>query len=404
VTQAVYAYYPGCKWAEVDRSYPLVQASGTVRAIDLSHGDSPWLHITHDLQLDVEVDQASAWLVLGDGRPGSLLHVEAEAGAFPVDYRPTAGDRVTIAGRWIYDCGHDPKTEIHPAAVVASEHDEWRADFAGGPQPQHVRVLRVWMNSEPGVVHVPLAPIDLRVRFPSRQTGTGQGAIPVVEVVAGEPSAVRWTISTGVEAVPEPVAALHIVPPAPDESASFELLLGYRVTAGLPPPNPPISYSVAFDRLVVHDDLRRKSRNTTGIPTDLLAPQLGFPGSGNWIMQAIVGHAWRVLLDDAPVRSGHTYSLAAVPPVPLFAPGEEHLRMAITGYAENDPSDGVQLASASIGTSEEAVELASSSIDQTAVLKWDAGRLADLCCGTLQSFKPAHGAWTLYYHVTRATP
>jgi hypothetical protein len=358
------------------------------------------------LEFDVAVDPASAWLVLGEGGAGALLHVEAESGPFPTDYRPAVGDRVTIAGRWIFDCGHDPKTEIHPAAVVASEHDEWRADFAGGAQlqPQRVRVVRVWMNSAPGVVHVPLAPFDLRVGFPSQPDG--QAATPVVQVAVGEQSAVRWTIETEAKTNSEPEAALHIVPPAPDGLASFELLLGYRQPAASPLPNlpdPPISYTVAFDQLVVHDDLRQKARDTTGIPVGLLGPQLGFLGSGNWIMQALIHHTWRNLLNDAPVQSGHTYSLAAVPPVHILAPGDEHLRMAITGYSENDPSNGVQLASGSIGSVEgEAGEAVSGSIDGGAVLNWDAGRLADLCCGTLHSFTPAHGAWTLSYRVSSA--
>jgi hypothetical protein len=79
-----------------------------------------------------------------------------------------------------------------------------------------------------------------------------------------------------------------------------------------------------------------------------------------------------------------------VPPVPILAPGDERLSLSITGYAENDPSDGVQLASGSI--------------TGAALLRWDLGRPADLCCGREQSFTPPHGAWTLSYHLTRSGP
>jgi hypothetical protein len=289
---------------------------------------------------------------------------------------------VTVAGRWIFDCGHALKTEIHPAAIVAGEHDEWRADATGSPRL--LRVLRVWMNSAPGVVHVPLAALDLRVGFPSRPAG--QGVTPAVQLVSGAPDAVQWTIEDGAGAEPE--AAVHIRPLAPDGSAYFELLLGYQGAA--PVHHPPAAYTVAFDRLVVLDDLRGAARNASGIGlTDVLNRQLGLVGTGHWFMQAIVDHAWRSVLTGEPVQSGHAYSLAEVPPVPVRAT-DGHLHLSITGYADNDPWDGVDLASGRVGGA--------------ALLKWDAGRLADLCCGTVRTFTPAHGAWTLSYHVSRATP
>lgn len=211
-----------------------------------------------------------------------------------------------------------------------------------------------------------------------------------MEVIAGSPSAVRWTIEGPGSG---PRAAVHFEPPAPDGSAHFELLFGYQAVT--PPPSPPISYTVAFDRLLVQNYLRLQARNTArimtgGLPTDLIDPQLGLPGTGHGFMQVLVDHNWRSLLDGARVASGHTYALAAVPPIRILAPGAEHLRLAITGYADNDPSDGV--------------ELASGSADGAALLNWDAGRLADLCCGQEQNFTPRHGAWTLSYHANPATP
>jgi hypothetical protein len=383
LSQIPYAYYPDCKWAQVDSSYPIVQASGTLTAIDLSSEDSPWLHTSHDLGLEVAAEPASSWLALnmqGGGPPGTPLHVEVENGGFPDAYRPSAGDRVTVSGRWVFDCGHEPKTEIHPAAIVASEHDEWRTDTAGGPQ--QARVLRVWMNSAPGVVKVPLAPFDLTVGFPPAPAA----GVPSVQVVSGDPSAVQWSIDTkdqGQGGGSGPEAAVHITPPAAHGSAYLELLLGYH---GAPAATPPPAYTVTLDRLVVHDNLHRAARNTTGLP-GLFFPSLGFPGNGHWFMQAIIGHDWRTLLADAPTSSGDTYSLAGVPPISIQVSGDQHLQMAITGYAENDPSAGV--------------ELASGSVDGPPLLSWDAGKLAALCCGTVQAYTPDFGAWTLYYRVSR---
>ncbi len=378
--QVIYTIYPSCKWAQIDPNYPLVQATGILSETGISNADSPWIHTTHDLLLEMMVDQASAWLVVGGGKAGMLLSAEAESGNFPPAYRPVAGDRVTIAGRWIFDCGHNPRTEIHPAGIVASEHGEWRADVAGGAQ--QVKVLQVWMNGAPGVVHVPLAPFDMQADFPALPAS--QPLTPTVQVVEGTADSVRWTIDRGTGTGSTAQAAVHITPD-PQGSAYFELLLGYDMAGALPTTRRPVSYTVAFDELAIHDDLRHAARNTTGVPMGLAFPSLGFAGSGRWIMQAIVNHRWRSLLDDAPVAGGRTYSLAGVPAVAILAPEDEHLNLAITGYAENDPSDGV--------------ELASGSITGPLTLNWDAGRLAGLCCDTVHSFTPPGGAWTLSYHL-----
>ena len=384
--QVIYTIYPSCKWAQIDPNYPLVQATGVLSETGLSNADSPWIHTTHDLLFEVMVDQPSAWLVVGGGKAGNILSAEAESGNFPLAYRPVAGDRVTIAGRWIFDCGHNPRAEIHPAAVVASEHEEWRADAAGGAQ--QVNVLQVWMNGAPGVVHVPLPPFDMQADFPAPPAS--QPFTPTIQVVQGTADSVRWAIDRGTETGSTTQAAIHITPPDPQGSAYFELLLGYDATGTLPTAQRPVSYTVAFDEIAVHDDLRHAARNTTGVPMGLAFPSLGFAGSGRWIMQATVNHNWRNLLDGMPVSSGRTYSLASVPAIPILASDDEHLNLAITGYAENDPSDGV--------------DLASGSVSGPLMLSWDAGPLAGLCCGTVHSFTPPGGAWTLSYHVmTQAT-
>ena len=143
-----------------------------------------------------------------------------------------------------------------------------------------------------------------------------------MQVAAGDPAAVGWTISTGAGA---PQATVHIMPPASGDSAYFELLLGYKEAT----PSfvlRPSSFVLTFDSLDVHDDLHRAARNTTGLPYGLVYPGLGFTGSGHWTMQIVADHAWRNLLDDVAVESGHTYSLSgAVQPVPVLAPGDEHL-------------------------------------------------------------------------------
>ena len=49
----------------------------------------------------------------------TLMEVEWERNHFPEPFRPTPGDRASVYGFWILDCGHDGPTEIHPPVGVA---------------------------------------------------------------------------------------------------------------------------------------------------------------------------------------------------------------------------------------------------------------------------------------------
>lgn len=54
--------------------------------------------------------------------PSQPMEMEWELNAIPPEVRPTAGDRVSTVGYWIFDCGHDPfRTEIHPPVGIAVE-------------------------------------------------------------------------------------------------------------------------------------------------------------------------------------------------------------------------------------------------------------------------------------------
>jgi hypothetical protein len=58
---------------------------------------------------------------------------EIEQWMMPVGFRPAAGDRVAMTGRWVVDCGHfDYHAEIHPYETVVSTHTQTgRTDAIG---------------------------------------------------------------------------------------------------------------------------------------------------------------------------------------------------------------------------------------------------------------------------------
>jgi hypothetical protein len=57
------------------------------------------------------------------GLARGVLGVETDQGLIPPAYRPSAGDRVAVFGRWIVDTGHDDfHTEIHPPLLTVKAH------------------------------------------------------------------------------------------------------------------------------------------------------------------------------------------------------------------------------------------------------------------------------------------
>jgi hypothetical protein len=70
------------------------------------------------------------------------LETEIEQWLIPVGFRPEPGDRISMTGRWVVDCGHDDwHAELHPIESIVSTHLQQSAvvasvvvtgDWAGG--------------------------------------------------------------------------------------------------------------------------------------------------------------------------------------------------------------------------------------------------------------------------------
>jgi hypothetical protein len=123
--------------------------SGSQSTSEVAEEDIPWTHYTHDFTFKVTPDTnyqhlLSSW-TNADGSSNHHTDMEVEWenaslmdegdgfqriwGAVPEFVWPAVGDRVLVAGRWIFDCGHpgadDPKlvqfgTEIHPPRALVT--------------------------------------------------------------------------------------------------------------------------------------------------------------------------------------------------------------------------------------------------------------------------------------------
>jgi hypothetical protein len=97
--------------------YRLVE--GLVRASRVSRKDSPLNHDSQDVTFHIEPDPKYSDVFFDDGSPvPEAIEVEWERTSIPERYRPTAGDRASVFGYWVTDCGHD-RPEVHPPVGIA---------------------------------------------------------------------------------------------------------------------------------------------------------------------------------------------------------------------------------------------------------------------------------------------
>lgn len=176
---------------------------------EVAEEDLPWNHFTHDKTMDVVPDTGYKHLlssyVMADGsiRTHDTMEVEWENasigaevvnddivrsadfvwGGLPTFAWASVGDRVWIAGRWIFDCGHpgsgDPalvqfSTEIHPPRVMVVFRLNHRVALLRtgfeGDQPNGEQAPSTWLPVTGGGTALPVTEADIFV------SGNGGGA------------------------------------------------------------------------------------------------------------------------------------------------------------------------------------------------------------------------------------
>jgi hypothetical protein len=106
--------------------------------------DLPTIHRAYDFNFDLLPDRADSYLLGGDRTLGTgnfagrtpewgRVHVEREQLALARFAWPEVGDRVTLLGSWVWDCGHwtpgGERTEIHSYRAL------WLQRSPGRPSP-----------------------------------------------------------------------------------------------------------------------------------------------------------------------------------------------------------------------------------------------------------------------------
>lgn len=124
------------EWVYVYRRSAIRRAQGIVRVAHPSLQDSILEHRSFDFNANLVPDPPYRYLIAGSrsrhtsnyapggGEEHARLHFEWESATMPLFVWPTDGDRATIWGSWIWDCGHWQSGENNTTGVITGEHSE----------------------------------------------------------------------------------------------------------------------------------------------------------------------------------------------------------------------------------------------------------------------------------------
>jgi hypothetical protein len=124
------------EWVYVDRNPAIRMAKGVVRVSHSSSSDSILEHRSFDYNGNLVPDKPYRYLIAGrasshtnnygpqEGESLGRLHFEWESATLPLWAWPTDGDRATLWGSWIWDCGHWESTANNSGGTITGEHSE----------------------------------------------------------------------------------------------------------------------------------------------------------------------------------------------------------------------------------------------------------------------------------------
>ncbi|RME43249.1 MAG: hypothetical protein D6791_15900, partial [Chloroflexi bacterium] len=327
-----YAFDEELKWPQVDpQNYPIVQAEGTLNKVEISHLDSPVLHTSHDLDMRMSLLKEYRWLSLFtdenghtlSGGPNLVLETESKF----ITYRafPVSGDHVTVKGRWIFDCGHDPKTEIHPIPIFETDRLLTLPDGIGIPgHLKTVRVAHIWMNSNPHPWTYDLSaltPFTFEVQWAQSGYGASKIRFYRVLVASGGAASANDVVVTGVG--PNTVQ-FTITPPGSTGQYYYEVILGY-LDAKNPTSASGALHHVSLDAIKILDD------HDDGAPDCVWNHDCG-----EWTMAIAVNNDWRRIWFQKWVLDVDDDNLYALSNMVVPIAGDASLSLRVIGYENDD--------------------------------------------------------------------
>lgn len=361
----LYASNKWAKWPLVDPGQAFVFVEGTAEESHISDTDSPFIHGSHDVDMHITPRYADkARMLQGD----HSLVLETESGGLSGQARALPGDRVIAAGRWVFDCGHAAKTEVHPTPIFVTDRLETRL-VRPGAVPQQVRVIRIWVNTNPGAFSYSFSgTFTVRARIPG-----GSAALhPFAANVHADLPPIITRLGDSVQ--------IAISPPAHGKFYN-EIVLGSLSPGGLSAYGA-AAYTVSLDEIDVLDD------KDGGAP-DCGDFDDGFHDCGEWTVAVNFNGSGKTIWSEREVGDyNNPHGVHQT-----FAVAGKSLRLHASGYEDDD-----------LNVAKASDDFAGDDIGQSRNTFWELGRLDTLCCGVTRTFAAPGGAWRFRYRVSAGAP
>ncbi len=277
---------------------------------DIAFGSGGNWYVIHDLNVVVSPDPRHFNMVSAKSESESNPHLigcQAQGDTIPERFRPVEGDRVSLFGFWILDCGHPPfYTEIHPV-VGWGVHRNRPVRIPNNAAFTFDLVTNTVTSTAGNNLHVPGIVTDLwfssnagAATSGSNPSGLAQPAQPVGPLCVGgrsiavSPIQREYDFNIYLPKNPSQVfAEMGMTKPrAP-------LYLNISNPHGSPGPNPTVTRvtetvnGVTYEYLRVHLDLRG---HTSSSYARRIEAAWVYPKADNWGLEQ-----WRVSLDRLDV-------------------------------------------------------------------------------------------------------
>jgi hypothetical protein len=362
------------EWVYVYRNPAVRTASGVVRVPHNATDDAILQHDSYDFNGNLVPDRASSYLVAGSAAsktnnfataPGSnaddeyrRLHFEWESGTLPFFAWPTDGDRATIWGSWIWDCGHwsttennaegstttGEHTELHPLnAIVVNRKAPYKSS-------SNETETDAFISSDGNVAHA--VEQCALTHKPASNTSYDSGFGPCTQTTANRVQPLMRSYSFFVPAPPKPTGAgklrYRVVSQVKGGSGSERIKVrrnGLSVTVAMKSGKRLRRYGKSFFVFWAKD--KAKPTPLTITFNSLLIkqadpnPQFSDPTPPAWNLYLDVNGYWQLLNDWAPglssVTDGQTIALHRT--VKINVPMGNGVWLQVAGHECDEPGD-----------------------------------------------------------------
>jgi hypothetical protein len=362
------------EWVYVNRDPSIRMAAGVVRIVHGSLEDSILQHRSYDFNANLVPDKPFQYLIAGDKAAGTnnfapgggeefgRLHFEWESATLPFFAWPADGDRATLWGSWIWDCGHwQSGSENNTGTTITGEHSELhplngiavnrRTPFlsARGESETDVFISSQGDASHAveqcALTHHPLAGAP----YPQYDAGFEPCATSTANQIQPLAKSYRFFVPAPAKPAPGTHLVFRVVKRIGGSSGSERIRTearGIEVTVRVPSASHVVSYGKSF----FVSWSRPPRHGPTALKVTLKSIQINHadpnpavpdPSGANWVLYADVNGDWQLLNQWAPSLTMHVVDGERIPinhTFKVYVPHGARVSLLVQGRECDEPA------------------------------------------------------------------